>query len=97
LPKIGEEITTGFNKLVQAVPNAFKQVFNIKNKIDMSFGWFTLGSSGDVQITSLNVGKGILFTERNTGRVGINVGDPPPSLLAHCRWENPLGIPSRCG
>lgn len=27
--KIGEEITTGFNKLVQAVPNAFKQVFQI--------------------------------------------------------------------
>lgn len=27
--KIGEEITNGFNKLVQAVPNAFKQVFQI--------------------------------------------------------------------
>lgn len=27
--KIGEEITKGFNTLVQAVPNAFKQVFSI--------------------------------------------------------------------
>lgn len=62
------------------------------NKIDMSLGWFTLGSSGDVQITSLNVGKGVLYTERNSRRVGINVGDPPPSLLATLQIGNPIGV-----
>lgn len=43
------------------------------NKIDMSLGWFTLGSSGDVKITSLNVGGGTLITNRVTRRVGVNV------------------------
>lgn len=62
------------------------------NKIEMSLGWFTLGSSGDVQITSLNVGKGILYTEKETKRVGINVGDPPPSLFATLQIGKPEGV-----
>lgn len=57
----------------------------------MSLGWFTLGASGDVQITSLNVGEGILFTERETRRVGINIDNPPSPLIASLQIGVPIG------
>lgn len=56
----------------------------------MSLGWFTLGSSGDVKITSLNVGEGTLITNRTTRRVGISV-DPNENLISTLQIGSPIG------
>lgn len=46
----------------------------------MSLGWFTLGATGDIKLTNINVNEGIFYVDKVSKRVGINVRESPDPI-----------------
>lgn len=47
----------------------------------MSLGWFTLGATGDIKVTNINVNEGIFYVDKVSKRLGINVRESPDPLI----------------